>query len=379
MQQISSRLNGVSNHVEIRIASGVRRRAGEIVKQLGSVAPKQVVVISNRIVLHHYGAETVESLRRKGCRVATWSMPDGERHKSFNSLERAVTFLAQNRLERNDVVVALGGGVVGDLAGFAAAIYLRGLPLIQLPTTLLAQVDSSVGGKTAINLPFGKNLVGAFHQPAAVLIDPETLRTLPARELTSGCCEMVKQGAVASARLFSQTVSFLRKMEADRDWLTSATFEKLIASHCRFKSSIVAHDERELIGRADVQSRKILNFGHTTAHALETVTGYRYFRHGEAVGYGVLVAGEISKSLGLLDAPELESLREAVRLCGPLPRTNHLHSDAILAALKHDKKRIGGAIKWVLLRGLGSPLIVDGAEVSARLLRTSLERALWSS
>jgi len=256
---------------------------------------------------------------------------------------------------------------VGDLAGFAAAVYLRGIPLIQVPTTLLAQIDSSVGGKTGINLPAGKNLAGAFHQPSLVLIDTKTLRTLPPRELTAGWCEAVKQGTVASRKLFRQTVELLSR---------GGDPGELIAAQCRFKASIVARDEREEITRTDRRSRRILNFGHTTAHALEKVTGYRRFRHGEAVGRGMLVAGEISKSLGMLASGELESLREAVGLCGPLPRAGDLSIDDIVRAIDRDKKSIGGNVKWVLLERIGKPLIVDGREIDSRVLRASLRTGL---
>ena len=220
--------------------------------------------------------------------------------------------------------MALGGGVVGDLAGFAAATYLRGIPFVQVPTTLLAQIDASVGGKTAVNLPAGKNLAGAFHQPRLVMIDTNTLRTLPARELTSGWCEAVKQGAVGDRKLFDRTLRLLNHSGSDFGRVDSEKSQTevcaVIAAHCRFKGAIVAGDERESTGRADRRSRRILNFGHTTAHALEKVTNYRRFRHGEAVGYGMLVAGEISKNLGTLSFDELELLREAVRACGSLPR-----------------------------------------------------------
>jgi 3-dehydroquinate synthase len=303
-------------------------------------------------------------------------MPEGERYKSFDVLERAVNFLGESRLERNDVVVALGGGVVGDLAGFAAATYLRGISLVQVPTTLLAQIDSSVGGKTGINLPFGKNMVGAFHQPSAVLIDTETLASLPRRELVSGFCEMVKQSLVASPKLFATTIMVLKEVNARRDLLLAPKFEALVASHCSFKASIVANDERESAKRSDCLSRRILNFGHTTAHALEAITNYRRFRHGEAVGHGMVVAGEISRNLGLLTAAELESLRGAVDLCGTLPRADDLDIDNILGALQRDKKSVGGQINWVLLEKIGSPRIVDGKEISAKLLRLSLREGL---
>ena len=300
----------------------------------------------------------------------------GERYKSFRILEKAVTFLSENRFERDDLVLALGGGVVGDLAGFSAAIYLRGLPLAQVPTTLLSQIDSSVGGKTGINLPTGKNLVGAFHQPSSVFIDTETLVSLPSRELVSGFCEMVKQALISDQSLFEMTVNCLQKTGGKRDFLLSPEFENLIAAHCGFKASIVANDERESTSRSDTKSRRVLNFGHTTAHALETITNYRVFRHGEAVGYGMLVAGELSRNLGLIDAGELKSLREAVSLCGPLPRADNLDINQIIRALKHDKKSVGGQINWVLLEGIGRPRIVEGRLISAKSLRLALRAGL---
>jgi 3-dehydroquinate synthase len=308
--------------------------------------------------------------------VLEWLMPEGERFKSLSTLEQALRFLGESRFERNDLVVALGGGVVGDLAGFSAAVYLRGIPVVQIPTTLLAQIDSSVGGKTGVNLPVGKNLVGVFHQPASVLIDTETLTTLPQRELVSGFCEMVKQSLVSDRSLFNRTVGALKNQRDQQNFLVSEELERLISAHCSFKASIVAADERESTERIDGKSRKILNFGHTTAHALEAITNYRLLRHGEAVGHGMLVAGELSKNLGLLSERELESLREAVQLCGPLPKVDHLEVDRIIDALKHDKKSVKGKINWVLLEGLGSPKIVDGKLISNRLLRLSLRDGL---
>jgi 3-dehydroquinate synthase len=303
-------------------------------------------------------------------------MPEGERYKSFSMLEKAITFLSENRFERNDLVVALGGGVVGDLAGFSAAIYLRGVPVAQVPTTLLAQIDSSVGGKTGINLPVGKNLVGAFHQPASVFIDTETLMSLPQRELVSGFCEMVKQSLIADRSLFNMTVECLQKVSKNPDVLVDSEFENLIAAQCSFKASIVANDERESTSRSDSKSRRVLNFGHTTAHALEAITRYRTFRHGEAVGYGMLVAGELSRDLGLIGSEDLKLLRDAVRLCGPLPRADKLDINQIIRALQHDKKSVDGQINWVLLEGIGRPRIVEGRLITAKSLRNSLKAGL---
>jgi 3-dehydroquinate synthase len=292
--------------------------------------------------------------------------------------------------------VALGGGVVGDLAGFAAAVYLRGVPFIQAPTTLLSQIDSSVGGKTGVNTAAGKNLVGAFHQPAAVVVDTETLRTLPPRELTAGWCEAVKQGAVGDRPLFERTKRFLTEearrgrnrsggagvkevdagRDAERERRRDEELARIIAAQCAFKAKVVAADEREDLNRTGALSRRVLNFGHTVGHALEALTKYRRFRHGEAVGYGCLAAGEISRRLGLLGESELESLREAVRLAGRLPRAEDLDAEAVRRATRKDKKAVGGSVRWVLLEGLGRARIVADAEVPAGVVLASIRAAL---
>lgn len=352
------------------------RSIGREVRRAVGPRSQRVVVISNPRVFGLYGAQVVEGLRAKGFSVTQQLLGDGERFKSLNTLSRTLTSFSETGLERNDPVLALGGGVVGDLAGFAAAVYLRGLPYFQVPTTLLAQIDSSVGGKTGVNLPAGKNLVGAFHQPSGVLIDLDTLETLPSRELTAGWCEMVKNGAVSGRELFQQTTGFLGELASARAILRSKEMEALIAAQCAFKAAIVQGDEREAIGRTDHRSRRILNFGHTTGHALEAVTRYRRFRHGEAVGYGMLVACEISKSLGLLKASELKSMRAAVNLCGPLPRAADLDEQAIMSAISQDKKSVAGKINWVLLERIGKACIVSAREIPESLVRDSLRVVL---
>jgi len=375
MHRLEISLKQDARRSEINIGRGIRRNLGQLIPLK---APRRVALISNKRVFDLYGREVVRSLKSAGFKIFHWLMPEGERYKSFRELERAVTFLSENHLERNDLVVALGGGVVGDLAGFSAAVYLRGLSLIQVPTTLLSQIDSSVGGKTGINLPVGKNLVGAFHQPSSVFIDTETLKSLPQRELVSGFCEIVKQALISDQTLFDMTVNCLQQIGSNRDFLLGPEFENLIAAQCGFKASIVANDERESTSRTDTKSRRVLNFGHTTAHALETVTNYRMFRHGEAVGYGMLVAGELSRDLGLIDAGDLNLLRDAVNLCGPLPRADNLDINQLIRALKHDKKSVAGQINWVLLEGVGRPKIVEGRLISAKSLRHSLRAGLRS-
>ena len=376
MHRFQISLNGSKRTSYITIGPGLRKDMDQLIDVSKDLEPRRVLVISNKRVFRLYGADIVASLKRSKLKIFEWLMPEGERFKSFSVLEKAVSFLGTNSFERNDLIVALGGGVVGDLAGFAAAIYLRGIPFVQVPTTLLAQIDSSVGGKTGINLPVGKNMVGAFYQPPVVAIDTETLLSLPKRELVAGFCEMVKQSLVADESMFKSTMETLERFQTDTKSIQSFEFESLIAKNCKFKASIVANDERESTKRSDTKSRRILNFGHTTAHALEAITNYRVFRHGEAVGYGMLVAGEISKNLGLLGTDELESLHEAVRLCGPLPRANHLDVNEIIRSLQHDKKSVAGKINWVLLEGIGRPRIVEGSQVSARVLRLSLRTGL---
>jgi 3-dehydroquinate synthase len=377
MHRLQISINGNKRTSQITIGPGIRRELSNLISS-SNLTPRRVLLISNKRVFRLYGRDLTASLKSSKLKIFECLIPEGERYKSFRVLEQTVSFLGNNGFERNDLVVALGGGVVGDLAGFCSAIYLRGIPFVQLPTTLLAQIDSSVGGKTAINLPIGKNMVGAFYQPPLVVIDTETLSTLPKRELVAGFCEMVKQSLVASKALFNSTVKTLRRTKDDPEVIKTAEFEALIAAHCGFKGAIVVNDERESTHRSDAKSRRILNFGHTTAHALEAITNYRVFRHGEAVGYGMLVAGEISKNIGLLKPTELELVREAVRLCGPLPRADHLNIDQIIRALQNDKKSIAGQINWVLLDRIGFPKIVPGNQISAKLLRLSLRTGLQS-
>ncbi|HKS29341.1 MAG TPA: 3-dehydroquinate synthase [Pyrinomonadaceae bacterium] len=372
MQRVRVRLRAHRQEYEIIAGRGTLQSLGEAAVGALSSHARRALIISNPTIFKLYGRLASESLKSAGLSVSHWLMPEGERHKSFRTLESALSFFAESRLERTDAVVALGGGVVGDLAGFAAAIYLRGLAFIQAPTTLLAQIDSSVGGKVAVNYAEAKNTVGAFHQPRLVVIDTETLRTLPRREVTAGLCECVKQGAVGDVKLFRRTRKFLEDEWKGAVLEPSNGLEKLIAAQVAFKASIVAGDEREDASRTDSRSRRILNFGHTTAHALEAVTNYRRFRHGEAVGYGMLVAGEISKGLGMLSRSELESLRAAVGLCGRLPRASDIDMTKLTRLLARDKKSVGGRVQWVLLERLGRARLVDEKEIAPQLIRASL-------
>jgi 3-dehydroquinate synthase len=376
VQRVRVRVSSRQEVYEIRIGAGTLALLGDVARRSLSAHARRLIIVSNEKVFDLYGKQVVKTLNAKDFNVAHWLMNDGERYKTSATLSRLLDFLSESGLERSDAVVALGGGVVGDLAGFAAAVYLRGIAFLQVPTTLLAQVDASVGGKVAVNTSAGKNLVGAFHHPRAVLIDTDTLQTLPPRELTAGWCESLKQGAAGRRHLFDETYGFLAVPHPEKAAAQSKRLEQLIAAQVAFKASIVAGDEREDVTRDDRRSRRILNFGHTTAHALESVTRYRVFRHGEAVGYGMLVAGEISKRLGLLASSELELLRDAVRLCGRLPRADDLDEEKILSRIGHDKKMVGGHVKWVLLERIGRARIVDGKEIGKSLLRSSLRAGL---
>jgi len=383
-RRVAVRLSGGRGY-DIEIGAGLLSRLGVVARARLSPKARRVAVISNARVFGLYGGRAFESLRGEGFEVSHWLMGDGERFKSFRTAERALAFLSESKIERSDALVALGGGVVGDLAGFAAALHLRGVDFIQAPTTLLAQIDSSVGGKTGVNTSAGKNVVGVFHQPSAVVIDTDTLKTLPPRELTAGWCEAIKQGAVGDGRLFERTIKFLSEgprasVEGGRVRAREESRERelssLVAAQCAFKARIVAGDEREDVAREDARSRRVLNFGHTVGHALEAVTGYKRFRHGEAVGHGMIAAAEISRRLGLLDESELESLRETVRLAGRLPCASDLDVETIRRALGADKKSVGGSVRWVLLEGIGRARVVDGREVPARVVRDSIRAAL---
>lgn len=379
MQRVRVRLRQRLEEYEITVGAGALKSLGSLARRALSTPARRILIVSNQRVFNLYGKHASKSLRAEKFKVAHWLMNDGERYKTAATLSSVLRVISDMGLERTDAVIALGGGVVGDLAGFAAAVYLRGIAFIQVPTTLLAQVDASVGGKVAVNTRAGKNLIGAFHHPRAVLIDPETLLTLPRRELAAGWCESVKQGAAGKRRLFDATYGFLRRHAGDQALIISPELEQLIAEQVAFKARIVAGDEREEALRDDHLSRRILNFGHTTAHALEAVTHFRSFRHGEAVGYGMLVAGEISKGLGLLASSELELLQAAVRTCGRLPRADHLNEEEILSRIGHDKKKVGGHVKWVLLERMGRARIVDGREIGQSLLRASLRAGLASN
>jgi 3-dehydroquinate synthase len=301
-------------------------------------------------VARRYAAATTRSLRRAGIRVHRIDVPDGDASKSHRQLLRLYDFFLEKGLDRKSALVALGGGMVGDLTGFAAATYLRGIPFVQVPTTILAMVDASIGGKTAVNVPQGKNLVGAFHQPSLVWIDTGTLRSLPRRERAAGMAEVVKAGAIWDERYFARLErSCDRVMELDPDALIP-----VLERACRIKADVVARDEREESGL-----RALLNFGHTVAHAIEAQAGYRRILHGEAVSIGMVHAARRSEALGLAPAgtnQRLEDLLARLDLPTEIPRYDR---KAHLAAINVDKKKVGGKIHYVVLRRIGQAETVE--------------------
>lgn len=379
---VSIKLQEKSHEYKIEIGHGLLESCGEWTWKCLPEGKKKITLVSNAKVFRLYGDIVKKSLEDAGFEIFVWLMKDGEKHKNFRSLENVLRFFSEKKMSRTDAVIALGGGVVGDLAGFAAAVFLRGIAFLQIPTTLLAMIDSSVGGKTAVNSDFGKNLIGAFYQPKGVLIDVETLKTLPRRELTAGFCEAVKQGAISGEDLFNQTARLLENYSTDKfkkyfsDDKFLSEIKNLIAAQVAFKAEIVAGDEQENVARTDAKSRKILNFGHTVAHALEKVTAYKRFKHGEAVGYGILAAGEIAKNIGVFEKNRLKSLNDVIGLVGKLPDTKNIEIKEIIEAFEFDKKSIDKTLQWILLEEIGKPVIVNGEKIPANVLLKSLNTVL---
>jgi len=305
---------------------------------------RMVAVVTDATVGPLHAVKVRDSLRAHAASVVDVLLPAGEAHKTWASLERIFDALLRARFDRDGLIVAVGGGVVGDMAGFAAAVYQRGIDFVQVPTTLLAQVDSSVGGKTGINHPLGKNMIGAFHQPRLVIVDVDTLATLPARELSAGLAEVIKHGAIADAAYFDSVERDLPALRAhDRRALIDA-----VARSCEIKASVVERDEREGGLRA------ILNFGHTFGHAIEAGLGYGEWLHGEAVGAGMVMAADLSRRLGLVDAAVVGRLRDAVAAAGLPVRGPGWPAGRYVELMSVDKKAKQGTPRFVLLDGLGA-------------------------
>jgi 3-dehydroquinate synthase len=340
----------------ISVGHGALARAGAV---LPASKSRRVMVVSNARVWSLHGAQVEASLRPLG-RLSRVLIADGERHKSWGTLRQLCDAFVGAGLGRDGVVVAVGGGVIGDVTGLAAAVYMRGIAWIQVPTTLLAMVDSSVGGKVAINHEQAKNLVGAFHQPRAVISDPRLLRTLPPREAQSGAYEILKCAVLADKALFRALCERVGPLQR---W-AEADLDHAIAAACRIKARIVAKDERE------GGLRRVLNLGHTLGHALEAATRYARFTHGEAVGFGLIGASDIARRRGLLGEPTFQAIASAVDRLGPRPTLAGIEPRRILAALAHDKKAKDGRVPFILPRAVGRVTIrsdVTRAEVRAAL------------
>lgn len=333
-------------------------------ERLGSyVAGKRAAIVTNSTVAPLYLEQLSRTLAAAGKQVTQIVLPDGEEEKNWASLMRIFDTLLSEQCDRKTTLVALGGGVIGDLTGFAAASYMRGVPFIQIPTTLLAQVDSSVGGKTGINHPLGKNMIGAFYQPRAVLADTSTLNTLPARELAAGLAEVIKHGAIIDAAFFDWIEANIGKLMV-RD---PAALSYAIRRSCEIKAEVVRQDEREGGLRA------ILNFGHTFGHAIESGLGYGQWLHGEAVGCGMVMAAELSRRLGFIDEAAKNRITALVRAAGLPVVAPDLGTDRWLQLMQVDKKNEGGEIRFILLKPLGTPLITTlPREILLATLRASV-------
>jgi 3-dehydroquinate synthase len=322
----------------------------------------KVFVVSSCDVWRHQAPVLEQGLR--GVDYDVLYLPSGEAHKRFGPVEELAEEMVRRGGDRSSLVVAFGGGVVNDMGGFLAAIFMRGIPVLQIPTTLLAQVDASVGGKTGVNLVSGKNLIGCFHQPVAVLIDPATLDTLPDREYRAGLYEIVKAGIIRNADLFH----FLVDRVDDVLVRKPAAVDHIIAEAVRMKAEVVSADERE----GDL--RRILNFGHTIGHALEAETQYVRFLHGEAVAFGMRAAVYLAEMIGHLSAEDSVDILEAIRIYGPIPSLEGIVAESLFARLVHDKKTIQGKVHFVLPVRIGEVTVVSG--VDQRMVLEAIRSAL---
>jgi 3-dehydroquinate synthase len=325
----------------VEIAAGSSARLESLLDSIEAPARRFLVSSAPIWRLHGAGFEALTSEK-------PILIPDGERHKQVSTVGRIYDALIRAGADRATTIVAVGGGVVGDVAGFAAATFLRGVPVVQVPTTLLAQVDSAIGGKVGVNHALGKNLIGAFHQPLAVVVDPDLLSTLPRREFRAGLYEVVKYGVIASRPLFDQVTSRLPAIFKREP----ALLADVIGESCRIKAEVVSADERE------AGPRRALNFGHTMGHALEALTTYKRFRHGEAVAYGMLAAAELAAERGALAASDRDAIRELIARMGPLPAVADLSASEAVEAAARDKKVVSGRLHFVLPTSIGTTTTV---------------------
>lgn len=337
----------------IHIQNGILNRVGEILQ--GLQLSTEIVVLSNKQVVAYHGNKLLRSLRRAHIQAETVLLPDGERYKTLATLEKVCLELSRLRVGRGGLIAAFGGGVIGDIAGFVAASYLRGLQYVQIPTTLLAQIDSAIGGKTGVNLSTGKNLVGAFHQPRAVIADPLLLTTLAPREFRSGLFEAIKYGVIRSPSLFD-LVSQRHSRFPRRD---RSSLERMIFECARIKAEVVSRDETE------TELRMILNYGHTLGHALESATNYRQFTHGEAIGHGMILANLLAGHFDWLEPAEGDRINAAIQSISPLPPLKRLRWKKIFLHMLADKKFSGQRLRFVLPRCLGRVEIMKDVPQSA--------------
>ena len=345
----------------IYIEHGLTAQLGRIIEstQTGS----RHFFISSPLVWKFHGRAMAKALPK----TETILLPDGEKFKQLSTASRAYESLIKLEADRGADIIAVGGGVIGDMAGFVAATYLRGIKLIQVPTTLLAQVDSAIGGKVGVNHPLGKNLIGAFHQPLLVAIDPALLATLPRREFRAGLYEVLKYGMTSSRDLFDRIDRELDAIFARKPDVLVA----IIGESCAIKGRVVGLDERES------GPRRMLNFGHTAGHALEAVTKYKRFRHGEAIAYGMLTASEISVARGVMPIADREALGRTIMKLGPLPPVGDLSTKEVLEAMRRDKKVVNGTLHYVLSNGIGNwstATDVTEAELEAALKKIGLKK-----
>jgi 3-dehydroquinate synthase len=327
----------------VEIGVGHLARLGALLD--GAGVSRKRVVVSSPVVWKLHGDAVSAALPD----TQVILIPDGERHKQLPTVTRIYDALVKQQVDRGATLVGVGGGVLGDVTGFAAATYLRGIDVVHVPTTLLAQVDSAIGGKVGVNHALGKNLIGAFHQPRLVVIDPTVVSTLPRREFRAGLYEVVKYGMTSSRALFDRVASSIRSL-FDRK---PEALTPIIAESCAIKAEVVARDERES------GPRRVLNFGHTAGHAIEALTKYKRFRHGEAVAYGMLVAAQVAVSRGQLADAERTRLATLIQQLGPLPSIADLAVADMLEAMRRDKKVVGGTLHYVLSTAVGEHLIVD--------------------
>jgi len=347
---------------DILIGVAILDEIGAILGKIGS--GMRAIIVTNPEIDKLYGDRTRSSIEQAGFQVDTIQIPEGEEHKSLASAEKAYNYLMEFNCDRNTILVALGGGVIGDLTGFIAATFMRGIPFVQIPTTLLSQVDSSVGGKTAVNHPRGKNIIGAFYQPKVVLIDLETLSTLSSDEFRAGLAEVVKYGVIADPELFD----YLNQNSERILKLDSECLSRIIETSCAIKAKVVESDERES------RRRMILNFGHTFGHAVEALTGYVQYKHGEAVAIGMVFASRLSNEMDKCSTLVGERVEELlVKLNLPVKSPN-LNSNEIIESMYHDKKTTAKKIKFILAKKIGEVEIID--EIPKAILKKTLENFL---